>query len=376
MATKWRPAEAFPPGDFLREEIEERGWTQDDLAAIMGMGYGTVNGIIGGKRSLTTGTANALAAALGTTAQFWLNLDSAYQLWRSETDESDVVARRARLYTIAPIKDMVRRGWIEPSDDIDRLEDQVISFFEMDNLDKTPTFAHAARKSTSYDQVTNSQLAWLFRASHLSRYVHADKYERRRLSLSLEQLRPLMYSPQEIRQVPRVLGEAGIRLVIVEHLPRTKIDGATFWVEDSPVIAISIRYDRIDNFWFTLLHEMGHVAQGNSSIDVDIGAVEEDLNDESEHKANLFAAEQAISQTHLDSLIERVGPLYSTDRIQGFAELHGVHPGIVVGQLHHRHEIMFSNFRRLLVPIRSYITQSAVVDGWGMTFPTSTSSRS
>ena len=85
MATR-RPAEVFPPGEFLREELEARGWTQDDLAAILGRTTTTVNQIIGGQRSITPATARGLAAALGTTPQFWLNLESAYQLWKVQND--------------------------------------------------------------------------------------------------------------------------------------------------------------------------------------------------------------------------------------------------------------------------------------------------
>ena len=96
MATQWRPAEAFPPGDFLREELEARGWTQYDLAAIMGKHVRTVNELVVGKRSVTPETAKSLAAAFGTSAQFWLNLDSAYRLWQSNYDDSDEVARRPR----------------------------------------------------------------------------------------------------------------------------------------------------------------------------------------------------------------------------------------------------------------------------------------
>ena len=373
MATERQPAEVFPPGDFLRDELEERGWTQEDLAAIMGKDPRTVNEIIVGKRSVTPESAKALAAALGTTPEFWLNLDSAYKLWRSKTDESDIVARRARLYTIAPFKDMVRRGWIEPSDNVDVLESQVLSFFRLGSLKETPSFGtHAAWKSTPYNQITTAQAAWLFRAMHLSEYVHADKYSRRGLDNTLKRLKLLMHSPQEARHVPRVLGEAGIKLVVVEQLPGTKIDGATFWLEKTPVIAISIRYDRIDNFWFTLLHEVGHVEQGSSSLDVEIDAIPQDsVIPDSEQQANSFAAEQAVPQAELDSLVARVGPMYSADRIRGFATLHGIHPGIVVGQLHHRGEVVWANFRRLLVPTRDYITQSAVTDGWGTTFPVS-----
>ena len=371
MATEWRPAEVFPPGDFLREELEERGWTQDDLAAITGKHVRTVHDLIAGKRGVTPDTAKSLAAALGTSAQFWLNLDSTYQLWRvSEFDESDDIARRAHLYTIAPIKDMVRRGWIEPTDDIDVLENEVKMFFQVDSLAEPPSFAHAARKSTTYEDITVSQKAWLFRCKMLSRYVIADKYTPRNLNYVLKQLKYMMCSPQEIRHIPKVLASAGIRLVIVEHLPGTKIDGAAFWLDDGPVIAMSIRYDRIDNFWFTLLHEIGHIAQRTSSIDVDIDAMGEGL-PKDEQEANAFAAAETVPQAELDSLIARIGPLYSMERIRGFAQLHGIHPGIVVGQLHHRRQIAWANLRRLLVPVRSYITASAVADGWGATFPAS-----
>ena len=371
MATDRRPAEVFPPGDFLREELQERGWTQDDLAAIMDKPRITVNQIIVGKRAVTPDTARGLASALGTSAQFWLNLESAYQLWRAPADQSDAVARRAHLFTIAPIKEMVRRGWIVESDSVEVLESQVMSFFQMTDLAKTPPFAHAARKSKPYDRATPAQKAWLFRSRDLSQYVQAGSYSRRSLNRGLKRLKLLMASPQEIRHVPRILGEAGIKIVIVERLPGTKMDGATFWPSrSSPVIAISTRYDRIDNFWFTLLHELGHVAARDHSMDVEIDAVREDsaLPDR-ELRANTFAAEQAVPQEALDGLIARKSPVFSTRDIQGFAHRYGVHPGIVVGQLHHRNEVTWANFRRLLVPIREYITQSAATDGWGTTYP-------
>ena len=75
------PAEVFPPGEFLRDELEERGWTQVELADILGKSIPLVNEIILGKREITPATAHALAAVLGTTAQYWLNLESVYRLF-------------------------------------------------------------------------------------------------------------------------------------------------------------------------------------------------------------------------------------------------------------------------------------------------------
>ena len=76
-------AQAFPPGEFLRDELEERGWSQSDLAEIMGRPVSLVNEIIKGKRGITPKTALGLAAALGGSARFWLHLESSYRLWLS-----------------------------------------------------------------------------------------------------------------------------------------------------------------------------------------------------------------------------------------------------------------------------------------------------
>jgi HTH-type transcriptional regulator/antitoxin HigA len=75
-----RPAQAFPPGDFIREELEARGWTQRDLAEILGRPVQAVSAIVNGKRVVTPETAVALGAAFDTSPDFWLNLESAYRL--------------------------------------------------------------------------------------------------------------------------------------------------------------------------------------------------------------------------------------------------------------------------------------------------------
>jgi HTH-type transcriptional regulator/antitoxin HigA len=92
-----RPAEVFPPGEFIREELECRGWTQADLAAIIGRPVQTVSLIVNGKKAITPDTAHELAAALGTTAELWMNLQVAHWLSRKQPDLSKIKAR-ARLY--------------------------------------------------------------------------------------------------------------------------------------------------------------------------------------------------------------------------------------------------------------------------------------
>jgi addiction module HigA family antidote len=91
------PAEVFPPGEFIREELEARGWTQTDLAEILGRPFRLVNEIISGKRSITPETAVGLGQAFGTGPQFWMNLESSYRLSLVKGEDHDVSRRAKRL---------------------------------------------------------------------------------------------------------------------------------------------------------------------------------------------------------------------------------------------------------------------------------------
>jgi len=358
------PAEVFPPGEFIREELEARGWTQEDLAQIMGRPVRLVNELVNAKKQITPDTARGLAEAFGTDALYWMNLDSAYRL--SNTDPVDeAVSRRARLYDKFPVREMTKRGWVEASKNLDVLEHRVLQFHRIKSVTEKPTFAFAA-KATQYVPI---QLAWLFRAQQLSEAVRVSPYDERKLRQALHKIKALRIAAEEIRQVPALLAEAGVRLVIVEFLPGAKIDGAAFWLdENSPVIALSLRFDRIDNFWFVLRHEIEHILNRDGLI-VDLELSEQlERNDTlppEEVKANEAAGEFCVPADELSNFIKRVRPLYSEQRILLFAKRVGVHPGIVVGQLHRRREVPYTHFHKFLVKVRDIITRTTITDGWG-----------
>lgn len=185
----------------------------------------------------------------------------------------------------------------------------------------------------------------------------------------LPQLRSLTQHPENLRQLPTMLARIGVRLVLVEALQKTRLDGAAFWLDKSPVIALSLRFDRIDSFWFTLTHEVIHVKNRDSAIDSDLvtdGGGGED-EESKEAKVNAEAAELLVPQDKLRSFIVRVRPLYSKKRIIQFAQANGVHPGVVVGQLHRRREFDWKFHRESLVKVRDHIAGIAMTDGWGHT---------
>jgi HTH-type transcriptional regulator/antitoxin HigA len=373
-------AETFPPGEAIREELEERGWTQRDLADIMGVQPSIVSAIVKGTKPISLDLARNLAAAFGTSAQLWVNMDAAYRL-NLPAEQHTATSRRSRLYKVAPVNDMIKRGWVEPSADVDVLQARVLHFFEKNTLEEieAESIPHAARQGIVYNaKMTPPQHAWLRRVRMIARAIHAQRFEKDSLAAALKSIRPLMANAEEIRHVPRLLAEYGIRFAIVEHLPQTRIDGVCTWLdENSPVVALSLRYDRLDYFWFTLLHELGHVTNRDgmkSTLIPDSDLVGDRATKtfekpETEQMADKFASENLIHLADIESFIAQVRPLFSKVKIQEFALRQRVHPAIVIGQLQHRGVIHWSHSREFLVKVRDRITSVALTDGWGQILP-------
>lgn len=369
-------AMAYHPGEIIRDELEERGWSQRDLAYILGKPEQSVNTIVAGKRGISAEMAKALEQAFDVPAEFFLNLQKAYDLSRAEEPEPEI-AKRARFYRSSyPVREMIRRGWLEDADP-SLLETQMARFFGVTNIRDIPHMRHAAKK-TNYEEMPTSQLAWLFRVKQIANSIAAPAYSEKKLRQAMLSLGRLLIAPEEIRHVPRILMDCGVRFVVVEALPQAKIDGVCFWLNNvSPVVGLSIRYDRIDNFWFVLRHEIEHVlnkdGQNREIMDAELEGERADANGpvSSEEKlANAAAAEFCVPRNKMESFVARKSPYISERDVVGFANIMQVHPGIIVGQLHAITKD-YRYFRKLLVKIREYVLASALVDGWGNVAPVS-----
>ncbi len=351
----------FAPGEYIKDELEARGWTQESFADILGRPLRAINQILNGTKTITPQTAQEIAAAFGTSPELWLNLESAYRLGL-ERKEQNEVSRRAKLYEDLPIREMTHRRWIKPCKDIDDLEKEIEKY-------NAVKLAAAARKSTPY--TIPEQRAWLYRAWHLACSItNVPPFNRDKAVKHLDDLHALTVDENELRHIPEILSAMGIRFLLIENLPRAKIDGATLWLDDNmPVIALSLRYDRIDGFWHTLCHELSHVLHGDSfSLDNNmirpdkIGS--EDIS-EQEQRADEEASNFLISKDKLESFIIRHNPRFSKINIIRFANMHKIHPGIVVGQLQHREAIKYSHSREMLVSVKKHLIDTATTDGWG-----------
>lgn len=362
-------AEVFPPGEFLQDELEARHWSQIELAEIMGRPQRLISEIIQGKKAITAETAQQLGKALGTSAEFWLNLESMYQLSKVGAAD-DQIAQRAALYGRFPVREMVKRGWLSGSEKVDVLERQLLAFFGIASLDAPLSFCHAARKTEAESAPSMLQLAWLCRARAVARGQEVSVYEPDHLLKAIEHLKSLRLHPEGVQEVARILRQAGIRLVVVEPIKGSKIDGACFWLaDDEPVIALSLRLDRIDNFWFVLRHELEHVLLNHGRdegfiIDMDVSNLAAAQISEEERLANEAATLFCAQPDAIDSFLARVGPYVAEKKVLALAEQLGVHPGLIVGQLQRRLQ-RYDLLRKHQVKVRELVIRTARTDGWG-----------
>lgn len=368
------------PGQLIADLLKQRGWTQRTLAVVLEKDESTVNKIVAGKGSVTTETALALEDVFGVDAGRFLELQRDYDLaiarLSSRPDKSR--ATRAALFGDLPVKAMIDRGWISADDpqDLRSVESGLVEFFGVSSSDEIEILPHAAKKTAVNSDVTPAQLAWLYRVKSIAEELLVAKYSPAGLERALPKLHALTVAPEEARKVPRILAECGIRFVVVESLPAAKIDGVCFWLDDSsPVVGVSMRHDRIDNFWFVLRHELEHVRLGHGKtemvLDTNLEGDRAGVGDnvpEQERLANAAAQDFCVPAGKMDSFVIRKAPFFSERDMLGFAKILRVHPGIVAGQLQHKTG-RFDRFRQHLAKIKDHVVPGAASDGWGDVYP-------
>ena len=374
------PSDFKTPGQLIEALLDERGWTRRALAIVLGVGESTVTRLVGGKQAVDADLAVVLEEVFGTPAEVLLKLQRNYELAQAR-----IVARpdpgratRAYLYGDLPVAEMIKRGWLNTENlrDTKAVEKALVRFFGVNRVEDIEILPHAAKKTAVNSEASPSQLAWLYRVRQIAREILVPHYSPKKAREAISKLRALMVSPEGAAKAPKILAECGIRFVIVETLKSAKIDGVCFWLDErSPVIGMSIRFDRIDNFWFVLRHELEHVIQmhGREAAMLDAELEGERAGtgshiDEEERIANYAAQEFCVPVEQLEAFVIRKDPFFSERDLIGFSRILKVHPGIVAGQLQRRTG-RYDRFRNHLAKIRDIVSPNAIKDGWGDVAP-------
>jgi HTH-type transcriptional regulator/antitoxin HigA len=230
------------PGSFIQEELEARGWKQTDLAYILDMSPQQLSPVLNGSQRITTDMAGALGAAFDMPAEFFANLQKEFDLSKAKPVDPGV-RTRAAWQSHFPLRDMIKRGWIEESEH-GLLDVQMLRFFGKNRVEDVPFIgsgeivAHAPRKA-DYASTTATQYAWLHRVIKLAEMAETRLYSESLLRDSLPKIRAHLMDKDDLIHVPNILLNCGVRFVLVEALPPSKIDGVCVWINGQPAIGIA-----------------------------------------------------------------------------------------------------------------------------------------
>jgi HTH-type transcriptional regulator / antitoxin HigA len=317
------------PIEAIKFRMEQQNLSQRDLVPFIGS-RSKVSEVLSRRRPLTLSMMRALRSGLGIPAQVLLQ-----ETLSTDPDESNVDWQKF------PLREMVKRGWIrERIVDYHSQAEGVLRRFFAKAGPSQPVYVLFRQSShiRSGRQLDLYALtAWTARVRILASQMASGTFKQEIVN---DEFMKEVARLSVLDDGPRVAGEFlekyGIRLVIEPHLPGTFLDGAALLTPDGcPVIALTLRYDRIDNFWFILMHELVHVTrhlgQGPAPFYDDLDVTAQD--DPKEMEADRLASEALIPEgAWRKSPASRVR---SAEAIQQLADQLRIHPAIVAGRYRH-----------------------------------------
>jgi HTH-type transcriptional regulator/antitoxin HigA len=322
------------PIEAIKFRMEQAGLSQKDLIPCLGS-RSRVSEVFSGKRELTLAMIRALNAHLGIPAESLIR-EAQAPLPKALADLD---------FSKFPLKDMEKNGAFLGSNlgDVKIAEkaEEAIRWLvgRAGGFSAVPQAAlrknDGMRLNAKLDNY--ALLGWSLQvlreaadhptSGHFNPETLTDKFIQTLVSLSVTNDGP--------RQAHEYLNKAGIALLALPHLAHTYLDGAIFMTEGKrPIIAMTLRYDRLDNYWFVLLHELGHLKLGHLTGDRSWIADDLELpasDSKQELEADLFAAHMLLP---VDFLLDTQQKITSSEVLR-YASDHGVHPAIVAGRIQH-----------------------------------------
>lgn len=326
--SKTFPSDIPNPVDAIKFRMEQAGLKPNDLIPYIGT-RSRVSEILSGRRSLTIDMIRALEAGLGIPAEVLLKKPmgdpaSPYSGWST-----------------ALVKDMHDRGYFgKKVFNPDNLQKMLESFFVRAAL---PAQVFGMLRQSNYRSSPNTDknalTAWAARVYEKAKKVRAPKYVEGSITLQFMQtLAKLSVKENSPVLAQEELRKHGIILVIEQYFPKTRLDGAALLIDKgNPIIGLTLRHDRLDNFWFTLMHELAHIVLHYKN---EISFFYDELDEikgqdigSKEREADALAGEALVPTSKWEVSPARLIP--STMAANSLAKELGVHIAIVAGKIRH-----------------------------------------
>lgn len=321
------PIETPDPIDAILFRMQEKGLKQADLISYFGT-RSRVSEVLAKKRPLTVPMIRALSAGLGISAETLIGLSEPMMEHQKEP------INWARF----PLQEIVARGWLRNITNKHAVSTEVLMREFISDIDLR--FGSASFRRTlngdAYSPTTKYALyAWMARIVQQARKNRASlgEFDESVLSHSfLRELAQLSWSDSGPLLAIELLGKHGIAVIVEPHLKGTLLDGCALKdVNGSPIIGLTLRHDRLDNFWFTLLHEVAHLWKHVKVEEAFLDDLDASSEDRREVEANRLAREAFIPRAIWKRSDAYISP--SMESINRLARELKIHPAIIAGRI-------------------------------------------
>ena len=354
---EFNPSWASPPGDTILDLLSERNLSLSDFSDHLDDASVCIGGLLNGEVVIDNRIAKRLATFFKTSKAFWINRDIHYRENLVPSGlHTEAVEPREWLKGF-PITDMIKFGWIIADRTFASRYTSCLNFFSVSSigdweLNNSDSISPAYFKtSETYQDELKSTAAWLRYGSICSDRINCASWDVDRLRDSIPLLLALTQKKcftSVVKEIRKICASCGL-VVLIARTPRScHASGATFFNSDGKaVLLLSCRFRSDDHFWFTFLHEVGHLLLHEQQTFIKRN---DDSGDRYEEEANLFAQETLIpkpSESEFFQLIRPGKEIHNARRVMKFAKKIGISPGIVVGQLQHQQVISHRRLNKL-----------------------------
>jgi len=346
---RYNPSEVSPPGETLRELLDDRSINQAELAARMGRPQKTISEIINGKAAITPETALELELVLGIPADFWIAREKDFRTYIARAEQIECFRKDIRWAKKFPFRRMIELGWMPADEEESSLVRNLLEFFGVASSRmwerQYANYEAMFRKTPAFKADCYSLSAWLRAGIAEAEKARIKSFTKHQFMATLDEARKLIVEPPEVfcLKLAELFAETGVAVTFIPELPKSRASGATMWLSpDRALIQLSLRYKTEDHLWFTFFHESAHILLHNKRA---IFLEGEKRSDEYETKANEWAANFLIPLDEYKRFVSK--GTYVRSNIIAFARALGITPGIVVGRLQHDNKIEYARYNDL-----------------------------
>jgi HTH-type transcriptional regulator/antitoxin HigA len=345
------PEWVSPPGDTIMDAIEERDWTQAQLAERLGYTEKHVSLLINAKVPITEESAQKLSRVIGSTPEFWLRREAQYRAQLVQIEERECLQSWVPWLDRLPVKDLMKQGAIAKrrldAKNKPEIVKELLQLFGVASPDNWETCYEqkqvAFRRTREEQSNVGAISAWLRLGEIEAEKADVPKYNKAKFEKAVQEIRKLTVLSQGefMPQMQRLCNEAGVILAIVPAIPCAYTSGVARWLNPHrALIQLSLYGKQNDRFWFTFFHEAAHILlHDKKDIFLDDSGNGDRLESQQEDEANAWAREFLIPSEYDAEL----STLRSREDVIDFAERLGIHAGIVVGRLQYDQIVEHNN---------------------------------